>query len=156
MMLLRVRRDLPWVRRARFAAVLFGCGAVAVLVSAFAASAVSQTMHEAAAIQKPGPAKPGYWQSEAPARAASRAMSVEIRERVGDQIRGRVTVVGSSLLEQGSIEGTVRGMFVSGVVRDERGEVAARFVGRVNANGTMSGTYTDRTGETGSWQWPER
>ncbi len=64
-------------------------------------------------------------------------------------------VAGSPLLRSGTIEGKVRGGFVTGVVKDESGEVAATFTGRVNPDGTMSGTYTDRTGEVASWQWPD-
>ena len=47
------------------------------------------------------------------------------------------------------------GAFVSGIVKDESGEVAARFTGRIEPEGSMTGTYTDRTGEVGSWRWPD-
>jgi hypothetical protein len=51
------------------------------------------------------------------------------------------------LLRTGTVEGKIRGVFVSGIVKDESGEVAARFTGRIEPEGSMTGTYTDRTGE---------
>jgi hypothetical protein len=59
------------------------------------------------------------------------------------------------LLRTGTVEGKIRGKFVSGIVKDESGEVAARFTGRIEPDGSMTGTYTDRTGEVGSWRWPD-
>jgi hypothetical protein len=88
-------------------------------------------------------------------RGAAKGLRLQIDQRSGDTIHGRVLLDGSPLLRNGSVEAEVRGGFVIGIVRDEQGEVAARFVGRVNPDGTMSGTYTDRTGEVGSWRWPE-
>jgi len=58
-------------------------------------------------------------------------------------------VGGSLLLRSGTIEGKVRGGFVTGVVKDESGEIAATFTGRVNPDGTMSGTYTES--HRGGW-----
>jgi hypothetical protein len=59
------------------------------------------------------------------------------------------------LLRNGTVEGKIRGGFLTGVVKDESGEVAARFTGRIEPDGSMTGTYTDRTGEVGSWRWPD-
>jgi hypothetical protein len=48
------------------------------------------------------------------------------------------------LLRTGTVEGKIRGAFVSGIVKDESGEVAARFTGRIEPDGSMTGTYTDK------------
>ncbi|GIW45590.1 MAG: hypothetical protein KatS3mg077_2872 [Candidatus Binatia bacterium] len=96
----------------------------------------------------------GRWQSREPHDKPPRGIRIDGVERTGSQITGRVTLEGSRLLRNGTLEGSVRGTFVSGVVRDESGQVAARFVGQVRPDGTMTGTYTDRTGEAGTWQWP--
>lgn len=117
---------------------------------------VAQALVEPAIPRVGAGAQAGRWQSDGPVRGAAKGLRVQIDQRSGDTIRGRVLLDGSQLLRNGSVEAQVRGGFVTGIVRDEQGDVAARFVGRVDPDGTMSGTYTDRTGEVGSWQWPEQ
>lgn len=67
-------------------------------------------------------------------------------------ISGRVNLGGSPLANAGNVQGHIVGTNVSGTVIDDDGHKVASFTGTVTANG-ITGMYTDRTGETGSWSW---
>ena len=97
----------------------------------------------------------GRWGTGVEAAGAAQRMMLRVRQSEDGTVAGSVQIAGSPLLRNGTLEGKIRGGFVTGVVKDESGEIAATFTGRVNPDGTMSGTYTDRTGEVGSWQWPD-
>ena len=97
----------------------------------------------------------GEWQSDVAAARTAQRMTLRVRQSEDGTVAGSVQVAGSPLLRNGTVEGKIRGAFVSGIVKDESGEVAARFTGRIEPDGSMTGTYTDRTGEVGSWRWPD-
>jgi hypothetical protein len=69
-----------------------------------------------------------------------------------NSISGRVNLGGSPLANAGNVQGHIVGTNVSGTVIDDDGNKVASFTGTVTANG-ITGMYTDRTGETGSWSW---
>jgi hypothetical protein len=69
-----------------------------------------------------------------------------------NSISGRVNLGGSPLANAGNVQGHLVGSNVSGTVTDDDGNKVASFTGTVTASG-ITGTYTDRTGETGSWSW---
>jgi hypothetical protein len=69
-----------------------------------------------------------------------------------NSISGRVNLGGSPLANAGKVQGHIVGTNVSGTVTDDDGNKVASFTGTVTANG-ITGVYTDRTGETGSWSW---
>jgi len=46
----------------------------------------------------------------------------------------------------------VAGSSVAGLITDDDGNHVARFSGTVIGE-SMKGTYTDRTGEVGDWNW---
>lgn len=74
--------------------------------------------------------------------------------REGDRISGTVDLTGSPLADRGVVSGTVRGGHVRGTIHSEAGDSIASFSGTVTDDG-MSGSYRDRTGETGTWSWSE-
>jgi hypothetical protein len=48
--------------------------------------------------------------------------------------------------------GQISGQSLTGNVVDDNGKQIVSFSGTITATG-ISGTYTDRTGETGNWSW---
>jgi len=69
-----------------------------------------------------------------------------------DQVRGRITVSGSSLVSSANVEGVLRGRGVYGKLLDDAGMELATFEGALTKAGA-SGTYRDRAGAVGAWQW---
>jgi hypothetical protein len=53
----------------------------------------------------------------------------------------------------GTMKGRVEGSSVSGVILDDAGLHVATFTGKAYENGVFRGTYEDRTGEVGTWEW---
>jgi len=69
-----------------------------------------------------------------------------------DQVRGRITVSGSSLVSSANVEGVLSGRGVYGKLLDDAGMELATFEGALTKAGA-SGTYRDRAGAVGAWQW---
>jgi hypothetical protein len=67
-------------------------------------------------------------------------------------LHGRIDVAGSSLFASANVEGTLSGRGVFGNLLDDDGTELATFEGAVTRGGA-NGTYRDRNGRTGEWQW---
>jgi hypothetical protein len=68
------------------------------------------------------------------------------------QIRGRISVSGSTLFDSANLEGQFSGRGVFGKLVDDEGNELASFEGAVTSAGA-SGTYRDRNGDVGEWAW---
>ncbi len=95
----------------------------------------------------------GAWKADGRAAKTTQRWDLSMTRKADGSVSGRITVVDSPLLTNGSIEGRLDGRRLSGVILDEGGNRAASFDGSVGADRIMRGTYTDRTGETGEWEW---
>jgi hypothetical protein len=94
----------------------------------------------------------GDWKTDGKAVKPAQQWSISLLHSADNSLRGRISVAGSPLLDGGNVEGKIRGSAVSGTISDDSGSYIAAFRGTVGKTG-MAGTYTDRTGETGSWRW---
>ncbi len=95
----------------------------------------------------------GQWQNAAGARRAVQRWDIDVTRADGAGLEGRVTLVGSPLMQRGALNGTIEGRRVAGSVTDEAGNHVATFEGTISAGGGLQGTYQDRTGEVGRWSW---
>lgn len=68
-----------------------------------------------------------------------------------NELRGRVTVLGSPVVRDANLEGRISGRGVVGVLLDDEGRVLVEFDGTMTP-GAASGTYRDRSGGSGRWQ----
>ena len=93
----------------------------------------------------------GGWQRNGAASPSAAHLSVDL-VRDGDRLSGTVDLAGSPLADRGLVSGTVRRDRVRGAIHSPAGAPIASFSGTVSRSG-MSGTYRDRTGETGTWSW---
>ncbi len=94
----------------------------------------------------------GAWQTKGKKAAPTQRWDLQVTRGDDNSIHGRVNLVGSPLAKTGNVEGHVSGSDVSGTITDDNGNPVATFTGSVGPKG-MSGAYTDRSGETGSWSW---
>ncbi len=94
----------------------------------------------------------GDWRTDGRAAKPAQQWTIQLLHSADNALRGRISVAGSPLLDGGNVEGAISGATVSGTISDDEGNRVARFEGKVTASG-MSGTYRDRTGETGTWMW---
>ena len=94
----------------------------------------------------------GDWKTNGKAVKPAQQWSISLLHSADNALRGRISVAGSPLLDGGNVEGKILGSTVSGTISDDAGSYIAAFRGTVGKTG-MAGTYTDRTGETGSWRW---
>ena len=96
----------------------------------------------------------GDWRTEGRLRRASQRWDLDL-VRKGDAVRGTIDVADSPLVSRGAVQGRVRGRRIEGRIADESGAPVARFHGLITPNG-MSGTWRDRTGDSGTWAWTGR
>ena len=94
----------------------------------------------------------GSWRSDGRAARTAQRWDLQLSRGAGDALTGRVTLQDSPLLSTGTVHARIVGRNVAGFVADEAGNRALTFRGTIEAD-RMSGTYTDRTGETGAWAW---
>jgi hypothetical protein len=94
----------------------------------------------------------GGWKTAGKAVLAQQHWHVDALRATDNTLRGRVTLGGSPLASAGNLVGQISGQHVSGNVVDDTGKEIVKFTGTITATG-ISGTYTDRTGETGNWSW---
>jgi hypothetical protein len=93
----------------------------------------------------------GHWQSRH--RADVQSWQIQVKRLADDSLTGRITVVGSSLLQQAKIEGQISGTDVDGVIVGDDDVQIATFTGTLSQAGAMSGTYTTTDGDSGNWSW---
>jgi hypothetical protein len=94
----------------------------------------------------------GGWKTSGKAALAQQQWHVDALRASDNTLRGRVTLGGSPLAQAGNLVGKISGQSLSGNVVDDAGKQIVSFTGTITASG-ISGTYTDRTGETGNWSW---
>jgi hypothetical protein len=94
----------------------------------------------------------GSWKVDGEAKRSSRQWDLDLQRAEDGTITGTIRVDGSPLLSEGRVQGKLDGNLISGAIVGEDGERAATFTGLL-ANGRFQGKYTDRTGETGEWEW---
>jgi hypothetical protein len=92
----------------------------------------------------------GKWQSRRTGNDSN--WHVQVKRLDDDTLEGRITVVGSPLIQQARIEGQISGSEVYGVVVGDNDVQVATFTGSVFKAG-MSGTYTTTDGDSGEWNW---
>jgi hypothetical protein len=92
----------------------------------------------------------GKWQSRR--TNADNNWHIQVRRLDDDSLDGRITVVGSPLIQQARIEGQISGIEVYGVVVGDNDVQVATFTGSVFKGG-MSGTYTTTDGDSGDWSY---
>lgn len=69
-----------------------------------------------------------------------------------NQVSGRIAISGSDIIDSANVEGQLSGRGVTGKLRDDEGKELAEFGGTLTSTGAF-GTYRDRTGREGQWQW---
>lgn len=94
----------------------------------------------------------GGWKTDGTAAHPLKRWNLDVHRGDDNSITGRVNLGGSPLASSGNVNGHIVGTLVTGTITDDDGKQVAKFHGQLNSQG-MSGTYTDRTGETGSWSW---
>jgi hypothetical protein len=77
---------------------------------------------------------------------------IQLKRLDDDSLSGRITIVGSPLIQQARIEGQISGRDVYGVIVGDDNVQVATFSGSVFKSG-MSGTYTTTDGDSGNWSW---
>ncbi|MCK6554087.1 hypothetical protein L6Q96_05815 [Candidatus Binatia bacterium] len=93
----------------------------------------------------------GQWQSRRDGHGR-RDWQVELKRRDDGSIGGRVTVLGSPLLDEARIEGRIDGAEVYGVLVGPDDRQIGTFAG-TRVRKSLSGTYTFGNGDTGTWAW---
>jgi hypothetical protein len=94
----------------------------------------------------------GGWKTSGKAAVGTQQWHVDALRATDNSLSGRVTLGGSPLAQAGNLVGQISGQRLSGNVVDDNGKEIVSFTGTITASG-ISGTYTDRTGETGNWSW---
>lgn len=94
----------------------------------------------------------GDWQTRGGSKRATQRWDLAVQRTADGFLRGRIYIRDSPLMSDGLVEAHVSGNLVAGFITDEQGELVASFRGTVQGT-RMSGTYTDRTGEAGDWEW---
>jgi hypothetical protein len=136
----------------------FGTRSFSVWVLAFGLLALSPPAR--AVGERPTAARPGNalrgaggWQRDTRGAGPAQRWQIDLTRRDDDAVEGTVTLVGSPLMQTGTLRGAIEGRKVSGRITDPAGNHVADFVGRIAADGTWRGSYQDRTGEVGRWSW---
>lgn len=94
----------------------------------------------------------GEWKSNDQVVAPAQQWSLDAVRFDDGELRGRISVIDSPVVREGNVEGKVSGESISGRILDDDGNVLAEFKGRL-ADSVFRGTYRDRTGELGEWEW---
>jgi hypothetical protein len=93
----------------------------------------------------------GAWESTQDT-AGKRSWHAELKQRDDDSIVGRITVIGSAVVQEARIEAQVSGAEVYGVLVGDDEQQVGTFSGLVMKDG-LGGTYTFENGDTGVWSW---
>jgi hypothetical protein len=93
----------------------------------------------------------GAWESGQD-NAGKRSWHAELKQRDDDSVIGRITVIGSAVVQEARIEAQVSGAEVYGVLVGDDEQQIGTFSGLVMKDG-LGGTYTFENGDTGTWSW---
>lgn len=127
---------------------------VALAIFANAAFPAEALSFEAAAMQPLRASElrgAGSWKTDRIAQRPSQRWDLDLK-RDGNRVSGTIDLTDSPLADRGFVEGYVSGARIDGRISDQIGRLVARFRGTIE-DGAMSGTYRDRTGESGTWTW---
>jgi hypothetical protein len=91
----------------------------------------------------------GGWKTSGKAAVGTQQWHVDALRATDNSLSGRVTLGGSPLAQAGDLVGQISGQSLTDNVVDDNGKQIVSFTGTITATG-ISGTYTDRTGETGT------
>jgi hypothetical protein len=94
----------------------------------------------------------GAWQTDGKSAKTTQRWSLDVKRADDNSLSGRVTFADSPLMQSGNLKGQIVGNLVTGSMSDDDGNFVATFNGQMNKSG-FTGSYTDRTGETGAWEW---
>lgn len=94
----------------------------------------------------------GDWQTHGRNKLANQHWNLDLRRGPGNTLEGTVDLTGSPLATRGIVKAKLQGVIVDGTITGEDGELVATIHGYLTKLG-CEGTYTDRTGETGKWEW---
>jgi hypothetical protein len=94
----------------------------------------------------------GSWKTDHDQKRPAQRWSLDLQRGEDGAMSGEITIGDSPLFRTGRVAATVDGDSIHGRITDEQGEHVANFDGVVSA-GRLHGNYTDRTGETGEWEW---
>ncbi len=94
----------------------------------------------------------GQWKTEGLAAKSSQRWDLQLTRGDDDTLTGRVTLGDSPLATSANVHGRLVGRTLTGRLIDDEGNYVASFEGTIGI-GRMSGSYTDRTGESGTWEW---
>ena len=133
----------------------FGWLSIAFLVQlAFGSNARAQVVQvEREALAVGDSVGAGAWKAQGKIENPSQRWSVDVKRTADGSVSGQITVEDSPLLSSGTLVGKVEGQSIAGTINDDNGLQAATFSGRRSDSGTFRGTYEDRTGEVGTWEW---
>ena len=94
----------------------------------------------------------GKWQSRRNGTDVQ-GWQIQLKRLDDDSLAGRITIVGSPLIQQARIEGQISGTEVYGVIVGDDDIQVATFNGSLFNGGAMGGTYTTKDGDSGNWSW---
>ena len=117
--------------------------------------AMAQTVRDHPVLTSTEARGDGDWKTDGRTQKATQRWDLDLTRAEDGSVSGEITVADSPLLANGSVQGRMDGRRISGVILDEAGDRAASFEGTVGPDQVLRGTYTDRTGETGEWEWGE-
>lgn len=113
---------------------------------------MGQQDHVDAALARPVIRGAGPWGASGGRRQGRERWQLDVHRGDDCSIAGRVALSGSPLASAGNVQGQIEGRRVWGSIVDDQGALIADFTGMVTATG-LTGSYRDRTGETGRWAW---
>lgn len=94
----------------------------------------------------------GDWQTRGVSKSAGRQWHLDLQRGPDDTLTGRVQLQGSPLGSAGTLHARIDGTHLSGTITGDDGQTIAKVQGELTKEG-FRGTYTDRTGEVGDWEW---
>jgi hypothetical protein len=93
----------------------------------------------------------GRWSSNQDGRGV-RMWQGHALQLTDDSVRGRLNIIGSRVASSVAVEGHVVGSDIFGALLDDGGAQVGTFQGTMS-DGSASGTYTFKNGDTGTWGW---
>jgi len=94
----------------------------------------------------------GDWQKRGVSKSAGRQWHLDLQRAPDGTLTGWVDLQGSPLGSGGTLHAKLDGTRLSGTITGNDGQTIAKVQGELTKQG-FRGTYTDRTGEVGDWEW---